>query len=110
LFTGAWSVVIGIGVTRGKALSQIVRLRRGREERQADRERRSFTRPRAQNHTPTHRFSQTAGYEQAQAETACGLRQSGVHAVEALEHAILVVDADRLAPSLHGHKGTILAL
>src|SRR6266536_2526306 len=92
LFTGIWSVLIGVGVTRGTALApQIVLPRRGHEERQADRERGSFTRPRAQNQTPTHRFGQTAGYEQAQAETACGLGQSVVHAIEALEHAILVV-------------------
>ena len=48
---------------------------------------------------PTHRFSQSAGYEQAQAETTCGLSQSCVHTVEALENAILVVDRDPLARS-----------
>jgi hypothetical protein len=37
LFTGIWSVMIGVGVTQGKALApQIVRLRRCHEERQAD--------------------------------------------------------------------------
>jgi hypothetical protein len=79
-----WSAMIGVG-SQGEALSQIVRLRRGREERQADRERRSFTLPRAQNQTPAHRFGQTAGYEQTQAESTCGLRRSRVHAVETLE-------------------------
>jgi hypothetical protein len=109
LFTGFSSVLIGVGVMQGTALDpQIVRLRRGHVERQADRERGSFTRPRAQNQTPTHRFSQTAGYEQAQAETACGLGQSGIGAVEALEHVLLVVDRDPIAPILHRDVGEIL--
>src|SRR5215211_6120313 len=109
LSAGIWFVLIGVGAMQGPAFeSQIVRLRRGLEERQADRERGSFTRPRAQNQPPTHRFGQTAGYVQAQAEPARRLRQSLVRAVEALEHVFLVVDRDPLAPVLHRDQDEIL--